>query len=56
MIEAGHGLYEPTGMQHYASAPEGQVIVVVTVLKPPAMLGTIALGTASASPFPPAKG
>jgi hypothetical protein len=54
IIEAGHGLFEPKGMQHYASTPEGQVITVVTVLKPPAMLGTIALGSAWASPFPPA--
>lgn len=54
VIEQGHGLFEPKGMQHYATTPEGQVITIVTVLKPPAMLGTITLGTAWASPFPPA--
>lgn len=54
VIDEGHGLFEPRGMQHYASTPEGRVITVVTVLKPPAMLGTIALGSAWASPFPPA--
>ena len=52
VIEAGHGLYEPKGMQHYATTPEGQVITVVTVLKPPKMLGTIALGDPADSPFP----
>ena len=54
VIDQGHGLFEPKGMQHYASTPEGQVITVVTVLKPPSMLGTITLGSAWASPFPPA--
>jgi len=54
VIKAGHGLYEPKGVEHYATAPEGQVIIVVTVLKPPKMLGTINLGPATASPFPPA--
>ncbi|MGA0068212.1 MAG: cupin domain-containing protein [Miltoncostaeaceae bacterium] len=55
VIEAGHGLCEPKGMQHYATTPEGQVITVVTVLKPPKMLGTIALGDPDDSPFPLAR-
>lgn len=54
VIEAGHGLFEPKGMQHYATTPEGQVITIVTILKPPKMMGTINLGEPSASPFPPA--
>lgn len=53
VIEQGHGLLEPRGMQHYASTPFGQVITVVTVLKPPRMLGTINIGPADTSPFPP---
>lgn len=47
------GLYEPKGMQHYATTPDGQVITVVTVLKKPSAPGTILLGPPSASPFPP---
>lgn len=55
VIPQGHGLLEPKGMQHYASTPFGRVITVVTVLKPPAMLGTINLGAATTSPFPPVR-
>lgn len=53
VIDQGHGLLEPRGMQHYASTPYGQVITIVTVLKPPKMLGTINIGPAATSPFPP---
>ncbi len=53
VIEQGHGLLEPRGMQHYASTPYGQVITIVTVLKPPRMLGTINIAPAADSPFPP---
>lgn len=53
VIDQGHGLLEPRGMQHYASTPYGQVITIVTVLKPPRMLGTINIGPAATSPFPP---
>lgn len=53
VIEQGHGLLEPRGMQHDASTPYGQVITIVTVLKPPKMLGTINIGPAATSLFPP---
>jgi hypothetical protein len=53
VLLAGHGLYEPKGMQHYARTPEGRVVTVVTVLKKPADPGTIALGSPWASPVPP---
>lgn len=49
----GQGLLEPKGMQHYASTPDGPVITIVTVLKKPSAAGTIPLGPAAASPFPP---
>ncbi len=40
-IEAGHGLVEPRGMQHTASAPKGPVMVMLSILRPKDQPATI---------------